>query len=184
MQIKFNKNILLIAALFFATTITAQNKIADSNIRTLIVFFDGLRPDYITPEAMPNVYAFSKRGCYGKQHHSVYPTVTRVNSSSYATGSYPGKNGLMGNTVYFPEVDATKGLNTGEASEMNRVDVATGGHLLTAISLGELLAQAGKKMMVFSSGSSGQALFQNHKVSGGSIINGNMILPESMRCSC
>src|SRR5258707_13632668 len=125
--------------LFFINAAAAQTQAGDANTRTLLVFFDGLRPDYITPEAMPNVYAFSKRGCYGKQHHSVFPTVTRVNASSYSTGSYPATHGLMGNTVYFPEVDKKKGLNTGEASELNKITAATNGKLLTAISLGKIL---------------------------------------------
>src|SRR6185503_1533124 len=109
--------VVLIIVLSANTSIgqTGKNTIAVNdvaNLRTLIVFFDGLRPDYITPQGMPNVYAFSKTGCYGKQHHSVFPTVTRVNASSYSTGSYPGTHGLMGNTVYFPQVDSRKGLNT------------------------------------------------------------------------
>jgi len=167
--------------LLVAGTAHAQTTADTAGIRTLIVFFDGLRPDYITPETMPNVYAFSKRGSYGKQHHSVFPTVTRVNASSYSTGSYPATHGLMGNTIYFPEVDKKKGLNTGEASELNRVNAATHGQLLTAISLGEILQKAGSHMMVFSSGSSGQALLQNHTVSGGAVINTSMILPDSLR---
>ena len=51
----------------------------------------------------------------------------------------------------------------------------------TAITLGEVLHQGGKKMMVFSSGSTGQALMQNHTVSGGAVINPGMILPESFK---
>ena len=176
-----NKILLSLSVFVIANMSIAQSGKKQEDIRTLIVFFDGLRPDYITAEAMPNVYAFSKRGCYGKQHHSVFPTVTRVNSSSYSSGSYPATNGILGNTVYFPQVDKTKGLNTGEASEMEKVSAATGGHLLTTISLGEILQKAGAKMMVFSSGSSGQALFQNHTVSGGAIINTSMILPESYK---
>ncbi|HTL10656.1 MAG TPA: alkaline phosphatase family protein, partial [Chitinophagaceae bacterium] len=167
-------------SLFLYRGLAQSNATADS-IHTLVVFFDGLRPDYITPETMPNVFAFSQRGAYGKQHHSVFPTVTRVNASSYATGSYPAKNGLMGNTIYFPEVDKTKGLNTGEASELNRVTVATHGQLLTSVSIGELLAAAGKQMMVFSSGSTGSTLLQNHTMSGGITINPDMILPASFK---
>lgn len=174
-----NKFLLSFSVFMIANMSIAQTNKKQENIHTLIVFFDGLRPDYISPESMPNVYAFSKRGCYGKQHHSVFPTVTRVNSSSYSSGSYPATNGILGNTVYFPQVDKTKGLNTGEASEMEKVSAATGGHLLTTISLGEILQKNGAKMMVFSSGSSGQALFQNHTISGGAIINTSMILPES-----
>lgn len=159
----------------------AQKGTSPKELKTLIVFFDGLRPDYITPENMPNLYAFRKAGAYGKQHHSVFPTVTRVNSSAYSTGSYPAKTGLMGNTVYFPEVDPAKGLNTGDAEDLNRINAATNGKLLTAVSLGEILQAAGKRMMVFSSGSTGQALLQNHKVSGGAIVNPAMILPESFK---
>lgn len=177
-----NQHIKIFLLLIFCTTVaSAQVKNNTDNIRTLIVFFDGLRPDYITPEAMPNLYRFSKEGCYGKQHHSVFPTVTRVNASSYSSGSYPGTHGLMGNTVYFPQVDTKKGLNTGDYADLNRISEATNGHLLTAVSLGEVLQKAGAKMMVFSSGSTGQALMQNHTVSGGAIINTGMILPESFK---
>lgn len=168
--------LLLVATL----TATAQNKPAEK-IRTLIVFFDGLRPDYITPEHMPNLYAFSKEASYGKQHHSVFPTVTRVNASSYSTGTYPDTHGLMGNTIYFPQISKTKGLNTGEYEDLYKIDSATSGHLLTATSLGEALKKAGERMMVFSSGSTGQALMQNHKVSGGAIVNPGLILPESFK---
>ncbi|PJJ79358.1 alkaline phosphatase family protein [Mucilaginibacter auburnensis] len=174
------KNIAL-ALVILATGASAQAQQQKKELKTLIVFFDGLRPDYITPEAMPNLYAFKKAGAFGKQHHSVFPTVTRVNSSAYSTGSYPAKTGILGNTVYFPEVDKTKGLNTGEAYDLKRIDSATNGHLLTTISLGEVLQNAGKKMMVFSSGSTGQALLQNHTVSGGAIVNSSMILPESYK---
>jgi len=173
----------IFSALLTVTKSHAQSLSTKAELKTLIVFFDGLRPDYITPEAMPNLYAFSKLGSYGKQHHSVFPTVTRVNSSAYSTGSYPAKTGLMGNTVYFPEVDKTKGLNTGEAADLNRINTATNGKLLTAISLGEVLKAAGKRMMVFSSGSTGQALLQNHTISGGAIVNPSMILPASFKDS-
>jgi predicted AlkP superfamily pyrophosphatase or phosphodiesterase len=120
-----------------------------------------------------------KSGCYGRDNHSVFPTVTRVNASSYATGSYPKSHGLLGNTVYFPEVNKTKGLNTGDARELMKIAEATNGHLLTSVSLGELLKQAGTHFMVFSSGSSGQAYLQNHTVSGGAVVNPDLILPDS-----
>ena len=161
----------------FAQPGTAKTK----RNRVIIVMFDGLRPDYITADFMPHLYAFKKRGSYGNQNHSVYPTVTRVNSASYATGSYPAKHGLMGNTVYFPEVNKIKGLNTGDASELMKIAEATSGHLLTAKSLGEMLADRGERMIVFSSGSTGQAFLQNHKLGKGAIINPDLILPASFK---
>ena len=148
--------------------------------RTLIVVFDGLRPDYVKPDLMPHLYAFRSQGVYGTHHHSVFPTVTRVNASSYATGSYPAKHGLMGNTVYFPAVEPARGLNTADAKTLMAISKATGNRLLTSVSLGELLHAAGESMMVFSSGSSGQAFLQHHTVSGGAVINPEVILPVSM----
>ncbi|TDE13668.1 alkaline phosphatase family protein [Dyadobacter psychrotolerans] len=147
--------------------------------KTLIVFFDGLRPDYITREQMPNLFAFRQDASFGSQHHSVFPTVTRVNSASYATGSYPGTHGILGNTVYFPEVNKNKAIGTGYG-DLNKASEVIAGPLLTAVSLGEILEKAGERMMVFSSGTTGQAFLQNYKVNG-AIINPGLILPESLK---
>ncbi len=156
-------------------------KIETEDLRTLIVFFDGLRPDYITEELMPNLYSFSKKGIIGNKHHSVFPTVTRVNSPSYATGSYPKSHGIMGNSVYFPEIEPNKALNTGEYEELMQINDFTHGKLLTAQSLGEAVHQKGHHMMVFSSGSAGQAFLQNHSISGGAIVNSHIIVPEALK---
>ncbi|MEO5999702.1 MAG: alkaline phosphatase family protein, partial [Chitinophagaceae bacterium] len=182
-MITITKKILLIVTCFLIISAQPTKKPPTPVLRTLIVFFDGLRPDYITKEGMSNLYAFKQMASYGNQHHSVFPTVTRVNSSSYSTGSYPGTHGIMGNSVYFPKVNSNTALNTGEASDLNKVAVSENGKLLTATSLGEILAAAGKMMMVFSSGSTGQALLQNHTVSSGMIINTDLILPANKKDS-
>ncbi|MGG7665408.1 alkaline phosphatase family protein [Dyadobacter sp. BHUBP1] len=147
--------------------------------KTLIVFFDGLRPDYITEAQMPNLFAFKQSSALGKQHHSVFPTVTRVNSASYATGSYPGTHGLLGNSIYIPEVATNRPIET-TYEDLRKIPAATSGPLLTAKSLGEVLADAGQKMMVFSSGTTGQAFLQNHTVNG-AIVNPGLILPETFK---
>jgi len=175
------KRISLLLFVFSISPCLYAQQETQKNIRTLVVFFDGLRPDYITELNMPNLYAFSKLGCYGNQHHSVFPTVTRVNASSFSSGSYPATHGLMGNTVYFPIVEKKKVLSTSNYSDLYQITEATQGHLLTAITLGEVLHQAGSRMMVCSSGSTGQALMQNHTVSGGTIVNPELILPESFK---
>src|SRR6058998_2136329 len=76
--------------------------------RQLLIVVDGLRPDYVTPDVMPNLTALGKRGVVFNRHHSVYPTVTRVNAASISTGAYPETHGLLGNAVFFPSVDATR----------------------------------------------------------------------------
>jgi predicted AlkP superfamily pyrophosphatase or phosphodiesterase len=172
--------ILLIFGLLLAVH-PSSGQPGPGGIRTLIVIFDGLRHDYITAENMPNLYSLKKSGGYGMDNHSVFPTVTRVNASSYVTGSYPATHGLLGNTVYFPEVDKTQGLNTGDVNDLILITDATGNKLLTTVSLGELLSKAGEKLMVFSSGSSGQAFLQNHTVSGGGVIHPEVIVPSDLK---
>lgn len=169
---------LLLLAIFTlaATSAIAQGSFKD---KTLIVFFDGLRPDYITEKQMPHLSAFRKSAAQGTHHHSVFPTVTRVNSASYATGSYPGTHGLLGNAIYIPEVASNKSIGT-SYGDLSKIPGATGGPLLTARSLGEALADAGQQLMVFSSGTTGQAFLQNHTVNG-AIVNPNLILPESFK---
>jgi arylsulfatase A-like enzyme len=141
---------------------------------------DGLRPDYVTPELMPNLHALAERGVFFEDHHSVFPTVTRVNAASIATGCYPAKHGLLANAVYFPQVSAA-GLNTSDYRNLEKIDEATGGQLLTAPSLGEILEGAGKRLLVVSSGSPGAAMLLNRKASGAGIVNIGLIRPESLR---
>jgi predicted AlkP superfamily pyrophosphatase or phosphodiesterase len=147
--------------------------------RQLLIVVDGLRPDYVTPDVMPRLTALGRRGVVYTHHHSVFPTVTRVNASSMSTGTYPGGHGLMGNSVYFPQVDATRFLDTSVRGDLLRISQATGGHLLTAPTLGESLHAAGKAMLVVSSGSSGSSFLVNHTVAGGAILHYEYALPES-----
>lgn len=166
---------------FFLVVLCANCFAQAKKLHTLIVVFDGLRPDYITPELMPNVYKFKQAGAYGAHNHSVFPTVTRVNASAYATGSYPEHSGILGNTIYLPQVQAVKTLSTGDAASMQQAADVLHGQLLTAQSLGEILQAKGERFMVFSSGSTGQAFFQNHKAENAVIINPELIKPAAMK---
>ncbi len=148
--------------------------------RHLLILVDGLGPDYVTAEVMPNLTALGSRGVVFSRHHSVYPTVTRVNASSISTGAYPQTHGLMGNSVFFPKVDATRFLDTGDRNNLMAITAAEG-QLLTAPTLGESLQTAGRKMLVVSSGSSGSAFLNNHTVSGGAILHDGFVLPEALR---
>jgi len=153
----------------------------DDNTTVLMIIVDGLRPDYITPELMPNVHRLAEDGVFCESHHAIYPTVTRVNSSTFSTGAYPKTHGLMGNSVYFPEVDPDKALNTGDAANLMAINRATGGNLLTAPTLGELLAARGYNMLACSAGSSGSAMLMNHTGAGGGVVHYSLVLPESNR---
>ena len=148
--------------------------------RHLLVVLDGLRPDYVTPELMPNLHALGERGVVFTDHHAVYPTVTRVNAASISTGAYPETHGLMGNAVFFPAVDATRFLSTSERDNLLRIEDAEAGRLLTAPTLGERLESAGLRLLVASAGSSGSSYLLNHPLAGGGIIHYEYALPEAL----
>ena len=148
--------------------------------RHLLIVLDGLRPDYVTPEVMPNLHALGERGVVFTDHHAVYPTVTRVNAASISTGAYPETHGLMGNAVFFPAVDAARFLSTSERDNLLRVEEVEGERLLTAPTLGERLQGAGLRMLVASAGSSGSSYLLNHRVAGGGIIHYEYALPEAL----
>lgn len=145
----------------------------------LVIVVDGLRPDDITPDGMPRLTALGRRGVVFNAHHSVFPTVTRVNGASFVTGAYPETHGILGNTIYIPAVNPIKGLDTGSRENLEAVQ-SQDGKLLTAPSLGEILEQAGKKLLVVSSGSSGSALMLNHTVGSGAIIHTDFTRPRQL----
>ena len=137
----------------------------------LVIVVDGLRPDYVTLEVMPRLFRLGQRGVVFNAHHSVFPTVTRVNASSFVTGAYPETHGLLGNIIFIPKANATKGLDTGERTNLEAVERAEG-TLLTAPTLSEILKPEGKTLLAVSSGSSGSAYLLNHTLATGGIVFG------------
>ena len=145
----------------------------------LVIVIDGLRPDYVTPELMPRVYRLGQRGIVFAAHHSVFPTVTRVNGSSMVTGAYPEAHGLLGNSIYIPAVSPTRVLDTGARENLQAVERAAG-RLLTAPTLGEILERAGKRMLVVSTGTSGSAYVLDNAASNRTIFHPEYTLPEEL----
>src|SRR4051794_20941575 len=148
-----------------------------SSARThLVIVVDGLRPDYVTADVMPRLTRLGQRGIVFSAHHSVFPTVTRVNASSFVTGAYPETHGLLGNEIFIPSVNATRALDTGERANLEAVARAEG-QLLTAPTLGEILHGAGKTLLGVSSGSTGSSLLLTHAAAGGALIHTDYTLP-------
>ncbi len=148
--------------------------------RHLLIVLDGLRPDYVTPDLMPNLHALGERGVVFGDHHAVYPTVTRVNAASISTGAYPETHGLMGNAVFFPAVEPTRFMSTSERANLLRIEEVEDGGLLTAPTLAERLQSAGLRLLVASAGSSGSSYLLNHRIAGGGIIHYEYALPEAL----
>ena len=140
----------------------------------LVLVLDGLRPDSINPEDTPNIYKLRQQGVNYVNGHSVFPTVTRVNTAAIATGYYPGTAGILGNTMYVSGVDPTRWFSTDVYANLRKLDQVTGGKLIFVKSLAERLEARGMKLAGISSAPNGQALLLNPRAPEGVgvLING------------
>lgn len=166
-RISFLAAVLILPAV--ASCVSSQGpRVAETRQKALnlLIVVDGLRPDYITREIMPNLYALGKRGVFGEMHSAAFPSVTRVNSATISTGSYPKRHGLMHNTMFVPGMEDAV-FSTGGARNLRRLANFSGGQLLFADTLGDLLHEAGMRLFVTGSGGSGTSLLQNPMHAGG-----------------
>ena len=155
------------AAATWACTILLGSVSSAAADRQLLIVLDGLRPDYVTVETMPNLNALAQGGVVFERHHAIYPTVTRVNAASIAAGSHPGTHGLLGNTVYLPGVKEEP-FTTSDRANLLSIAEATGG-ILDVQTLGDALEAAGKRLFVASSGSSGSSFLLHPRTDRGTI---------------
>src|SRR5262245_65964647 len=77
----------------------------------LVLIWDGLRPDSVNSADTPNLFRLRAEGVGFAHSHAVFPTVTRVNATSLATGTYPARHGIMGNQLYVPAVAPPRALS-------------------------------------------------------------------------
>ena len=145
----------------------------------LIVAFDGLQPAQIAPSLAPNLAAFAEQGVVFDNHHAVYPSVTRVNAASIATGRYPGAHGLAANVVamrdYHPH-------NAFSAMQPTLAEVARKTSALLSPTLADLLHRHGREYIAVGTGTSGNAYVHNPNAErgGGATIHPEFCLPDAL----
>lgn len=167
-------SILIVLALAITSSVFAVDQPRRAHL-ILVLVVDGLRPDSINLENTPNLYRLRQEGVNYLNAHAVFPTVTRVNSAAISTGTYPGTNGLVSNSMFVSEVHPTQPFNTGNFRRLLKLAEVSGGNLLFAKSLGERLHERGLRFAAVSSGSTGNALLSNHLAPQGVgiLVNGN-----------
>jgi arylsulfatase A-like enzyme len=122
--------------------------------RILIVGADGLRPDLVDRDLMPNVARLIDGGVWFADHHAVYPSHTRVNASSLATGTSPGRHGIVANTMLVPDATGDHIIDTANYQHLDAL-AAHDGRALLSTSLSDILAARGERLAVAGTGSSG-----------------------------
>jgi predicted AlkP superfamily pyrophosphatase or phosphodiesterase len=143
--------------------------------RLVLVFVvDGLRPDAITAEDTPTLFQLRAEGVQFTDSHAVFPTVTRVNAATLATGAQPGTHGIVGNQMYVPGVEPRRAFDTGNYAHLRRLDELSGGRVLSTPTLAERLQTRGLRLAGVSSGSTGSGFLLNPRAPAdvGALVNG------------
>ncbi len=164
------------AILMFLSAVPAlaQSAAPAASLQMLFVI-DGLRPDSITAAETPNLYRLKTEGVAFENSHSVFPTVTRVNSASLSTGMQPARHGILGNQIYIPAVDPAKAFANDNFEPLLKIDSVSPVRIVLAPSIAEMAAEAGQRYVAVSSGSTGSALLMAPRAPRGSgiVINGD-----------
>lgn len=111
--------------------------------RVVVVVWDGMRPDFVSPELTPTLFKLAASGVRFKNHHSCYPPTTEVNGTVLATGVYPGQSGVVGNHEYRSDIDAYKRIDTESLTAVRAGDRLTRGHYLAVPTVAEILHEKG-----------------------------------------
>ena len=123
----------------------------------VLVGFDGLRPDLVSPHTTPNLAALAASGTVLPNHRAVFPTETRVNLASLVTGGSAAEHGLVSNRFLDPSLTPEAALDTGALAVLERLDGHAGRPLIGLPHLGTQLAAAGRTLAVLHTGSEGAA---------------------------
>src|SRR5256714_12957359 len=114
----------------------------------VVVVWDGMRPDFITPQYTPTLYQLAVHGVFFKNHHPVYISTTEVNGTALATGVYPNRSGIMANSNYRPAIgwlgpNATEGIEA-----IRRGDFLSDGNYILVPTVAEMLHKAGYETVI------------------------------------
>ena len=92
----------------------------------MLVVVDGLRGDLVNEAFTPNLHRLATTARWYPDHRSVFPSATRVNSASLATGCFPASHGLHGNVIALDEGDGLVPVSVGPPTFRERLRRATG----------------------------------------------------------
>jgi arylsulfatase A-like enzyme len=109
----------------------------------VVIVWDGMRPDFVSEENTPVLWKLAQEGVVFRNHHAVYPSATNVNGTAMVTGVYPGKNGVIANYVYRPDIDRKRSVFVETPAVVNKGDELSGGNYVASPTIAELVQHAG-----------------------------------------
>ncbi len=81
----------------------------------LLISIDGLRWDYLDLHDAPTLSQLAEQGTHVERLIPVFPTKTFPNHYSAVTGLYPKNHGIVSNSMYDPEMEASFSLGNRDA---------------------------------------------------------------------
>ncbi|HZO29712.1 MAG TPA: alkaline phosphatase family protein [Chloroflexota bacterium] len=149
--------------------------------RVLLVVWDGMRPDLISPDLTPNLAALGDNGCVFDANHAVVPTVTRINAATLATGAPSSVHGLPANLFFAPAVDPQAPISVGEGENVAQLRQAYG--VFAAPTIADVIRANGGRTAIVSSGTRGCAwmLHPRRAEVGDLIVHPTLSTDEELR---
>jgi len=109
----------------------------------VMIVWDGMRPDFITPQYAPTLYWLATNGVFFKRNHPAYISSTEVNGTALATGTHPNRSGIMANFEYRAELGWLSNFGTETLDAVRRGDLLTDGNYLLGPTIAEMLHEVG-----------------------------------------
>jgi predicted AlkP superfamily pyrophosphatase or phosphodiesterase len=140
-----------ISLLFLIVCLSAAAVIpAKPERHVVVVVWDGMRPDFVTEQNTPTLWKLAREGITFRNHHAVYPSATMVNGTAIVTGVYPGKNGIIANHVYRPDIDPHHSIDVELPAVVKKGDEVSGGKYILVPTIAELVQHAGGRTVIAS----------------------------------
>ncbi len=114
----------------------------------VLMVWDGMRPDLVSAQHTPNLFALAQRGVFFANHHPAFPSTTEVNGTALASGLQPAHSGIIGNREFRPGIDPRKGVSTEELEVVRHGDELTHGRHIAGATVAETVQQAGFRTAV------------------------------------
>ena len=139
------------AALFLLTACGKKYVLSEDRgtaEHVVLMVWDGMRPDLVSAQNTPNLWALAQRGVFFANHHPVFPSTTEVNGTALASGLLPGHSGIIGNREFRPAIDPRKGVSTEELEVVRKGDELSHGKHIAGATVAETVQQAGFRTAV------------------------------------
>src|ERR1700684_3312021 len=138
------KLLALIVVAFGCQEVAAAGKAT----HVILIVWDGMRPEFVTPENAPTLCQLARNGVTFLHHHPVYLSLTEVNGTALATGVYPGQSGVIGNNDFRPSIDPLKPIESDVLAAIRKGDQVLPQHFIAFPTVAEILHSHGLRTAI------------------------------------